>query len=256
MLSKKYEELIDFLSINDNKAMVMLKDERSYTAQKKENGYSLNKGFVADDDKSFLSFCHENELRFSFVVEDIENENGNNISSLIFDLEEAKDFLSDYNQIRHLFSDDDGIRALANLNRDLGTIILKLKMTLIKDVTHPKNKAFKKTYESGRLVRIRPCGEQYGKKTYLGLLLGDISLSSSVEIDEEKIQCNWCFFNPAIFVFDLNDVIFGAESWWSVIEKEEDLRNITEETINNAWYVKALKQIEEIKKEEENYVNG
>jgi len=55
--------------------------------------------------------------------------------------------------------------------------------------------------------------------------------------------------NPAIFVFDLNEIIFGYESWWGVIESEKQLKEITNDVIDNVWYVKALKQIDELDKE-------
>ena len=47
--------------------------------------------------------------------------------------------------------------------------------------------------------------------------------------------------NPAIYVFDLQRIIFGAESWWGIIENPEELKDITDDDINNIWYVKALK---------------
>jgi hypothetical protein len=51
--------------------------------------------------------------------------------------------------------------------------------------------------------------------------------------------------NPAIFVFELNKIVFGAESWWGVIENEDELKKIkiTQDDIDNVWYVKALKAI-------------
>lgn len=49
--------------------------------------------------------------------------------------------------------------------------------------------------------------------------------------------------NPAIYVFDLKKVIFGAQSWWSVIENEDELRDITKDEINNTWYVKMFKEM-------------
>lgn len=49
--------------------------------------------------------------------------------------------------------------------------------------------------------------------------------------------------NPAIFVFDLNKIVYGMESRWGIIENEEDLKEITNKDINNIWYVKALKEL-------------
>jgi hypothetical protein len=49
--------------------------------------------------------------------------------------------------------------------------------------------------------------------------------------------------NPAIFVFDLKKIVYGAESWWGMVESEDDLRDITDSTIDNVWYVKAMKEM-------------
>ena len=56
--------------------------------------------------------------------------------------------------------------------------------------------------------------------------------------------------NPAIYVFDLQRIIFGAESWWSIIENQEELKDITDDDINNQWYVKALKAMHKDEPEE------
>ena len=98
----------------------------------------------------------------------------------------------------------------------------------------------------GKYVKIRPCGEEYGGNTYLGLFLGDLPSDVRIRYDEDsgiiKAGLN---SNPAIFVFDLNKVIYGYESWWGVIRNESDLTAITDKDIDNVWYVKALKQIAE-----------
>lgn len=49
--------------------------------------------------------------------------------------------------------------------------------------------------------------------------------------------------NPAIFVFDLNKIIYGCESFWGIIETETDLKQITDQDIDSIWYVKALRQL-------------
>ena len=96
----------------------------------------------------------------------------------------------------------------------------------------------------GRLVNIRPCAEEYEDKTYIGLYLGDCALSAHVthDPDTDVLTIERSFGNPAIYVFELKKVIFGCESWWGVIEKKEDLdKVITDESIQELWYVKALK---------------
>lgn len=99
--------------------------------------------------------------------------------------------------------------------------------------------------KAGTLVSIRPCNPQYQDKTYLGLYLGDIALGMKIQHDQEngKLHLGYSFHNPAIFVFDLKEIIFGVESWWGKIESEEQLRQITDNDIENVWYVKALKQL-------------
>lgn len=49
--------------------------------------------------------------------------------------------------------------------------------------------------------------------------------------------------NPAIWVPDQNRIVWGMGSWWGIIEKEEDLKKITNQDIENVWYVKALKAL-------------
>ena len=39
--------------------------------------------------------------------------------------------------------------------------------------------------------------------------------------------------NPAIFVFELKKIIYGCESYWSVIDDPNDFNDITKETLDN-----------------------
>jgi len=107
-----------------------------------------------------------------------------------------------------------------------------------KPLFHPKN--------VGKLVAVRPCDDACKGKTYLGLYLGDIALSKYVMHDKEakRLKFEIGGYNPAMFVFDLNRVVFGCGSWWGEIKSEEHLRQITDDDINNIWYVKALKQLD------------
>lgn len=88
-----------------------------------------------------------------------------------------------------------------------------------------KNIDYKNNYynsDLGKLVKIRPCAKEYENKTYLGLSLGELptSISSSYN-PKTHILTNSTSHNPAIFVFELNKIIFGYESWWGVIKNEE-----------------------------------
>jgi hypothetical protein len=105
----------------------------------------------------------------------------------------------------------------------------------------------------GDLVQVRPVGEKYKEKTYLGILLGDLPLEVFImhnrETKELKIEP---YRNPAIFVPELKEIIWGCGSWWSEIESEEELRQISNDDIQNVWYVKLLKAtIEKKMKEQE-----
>ncbi|RKO61643.1 hypothetical protein [Caldibacillus debilis] len=97
-------------------------------------------------------------------------------------------------------------------------------------------------YECGKLVKIKPCGEKYENKTYLGILLGDLPIGAFVSFhhDDQKLHIT-PHSNPAIFVPELKKIIYGYESWWGEIESLEDFKEITTEDIENVWYVKLLK---------------
>jgi hypothetical protein len=98
--------------------------------------------------------------------------------------------------------------------------------------------------EIGKFVKIRPCSEEYGNKTFLGLYLGELPVGIHASHNSETKELNLSYDNnPAIFIFDLKKIIFGCASWWEIIETEEDLKGITDIDINNVWYVKALKAL-------------
>ncbi len=107
----------------------------------------------------------------------------------------------------------------------------------------------------GTLVAVRPCGEKYGDKTYVGLLIGDVALAAGVNYDKKKKHLNFgvYHYNPAILVPELGEVIYGCASWWHPIESEADLKHISDKDINNVWYVKLMKdQAEKLSKEPAN----
>lgn len=96
------------------------------------------------------------------------------------------------------------------------------------------------TYETA-LVKIRPC-KYKNKKTYLGILLDDsfpYEVTASYNSTTKELSSTF-IYNPAIYISKTNEIIFGAESWWGRIESKEDLKDISDEEINNLWYVKAL----------------
>jgi hypothetical protein len=95
----------------------------------------------------------------------------------------------------------------------------------------------------GYPVSIRPCADEYENKTYLGFFLGYIAMSVDAEARADGIALRFSRYNPAIFVPDLNKVIFGYESWWGRIESPEGLKEVTDEDIGNIWYVKGLRAL-------------
>lgn len=110
--------------------------------------------------------------------------------------------------------------------------------------------------ECGDMVSIRPVAKEYGDRTYLGIMLGEIAQSVSVGVrkSDGTLVYDMSWHNPAVFVPDLDTVIFGNASWWGHISSVEDLRQITDADIDGVWYVRALKQIAE--REAEDAQNG
>jgi hypothetical protein len=84
-------------------------------------------------------------------------------------------------------------------------------------------------YPKRKLVRIRPCAEEFSGKTFLGLYLGDLARTMGVSFNPETgvLEVFLSHHNPAIWVPSLERIIYGFESWWGPIESEEQLRAIT-----------------------------
>lgn len=100
-------------------------------------------------------------------------------------------------------------------------------------------------YEPGNLVKIQPCAEKYAGKTFLGILLGEIPYGPRVAYDgENQVLSVGPKTNPGIYVFELKKIIFGYESWWQKIDSIEDFADISDEDIENTWYVRMLRDME------------
>lgn len=106
--------------------------------------------------------------------------------------------------------------------------------------------------ETGMLVACRPCDEQYKNKTYLGFYLGELPAMQwpSVDKNEQKIRM-MTIRNPAMYIPEINKIIWGAGSWWRKVKTEEDFREITDSDIDNVWYVRLAKKMFDEKKNEE-----
>lgn len=114
----------------------------------------------------------------------------------------------------------------------------------VNKITYDNDKTQLSRDSVGKLVKIRPCGEEYENKTYLGLFLGELPISNHVSYSENKKELKVGFINnPAIFVFELNKIIYGNESWWGIIDSPEKLNEITDKDINDVWYVKLMKEL-------------
>lgn len=89
----------------------------------------------------------------------------------------------------------------------------------------------------GKPVKVR-----LDKRTYLGVFVGDLPTSAYIQHNEQSnvLTVNH-ITSPAMFVPELNRIVFGHESWWSVIESPEEFKEITDEDIKNTWYVKMAK---------------
>lgn len=118
------------------------------------------------------------------------------------------------------------------------------------DIEAPKKDTAFASMDCGRLAKIRPCGKEYGDKTYLGIYLGRLPYSPNVmhNTKENKLIVS-TMTNPAIFVPSLKRIIFGMESWWGFIDDESELKDITDTDIDSQWYVQLIKSVEKGEKD-------
>ena len=117
-----------------------------------------------------------------------------NKQELIDEIKLAKEQLKDYNRFLDLLKDkEDPKGILTRLNRTIGRIEMLVEANNIKELAHPKNEALQRPVfgNTGALVKVRPCGEEYENKTYLGFLIGEIALGSSITTIDDKIQLNF-----------------------------------------------------------------
>ena len=106
--------------------------------------------------------------------------------------------------------------------------------------------------EVGTLCSIRPCGEEYQNKTYLGILIGNLPIAITTSFNEETgVLTNRTLNNPGIYVPELKKIIYGNESFWGAIESEDDMREITDSDIENVGYIRLLKSMIGAKEEKE-----
>lgn len=96
----------------------------------------------------------------------------------------------------------------------------------------------------GCLVAVRPCGEEYGEKTYLGIYLGELPIQIVTSYDPTTgVLTNSTMQNPGIFVPELREIVYGCGSWWREIKSVDELKAITDADIENTWYVQLLQNM-------------
>lgn len=90
-----------------------------------------------------------------------------------------------------------------------------------------------------KLVAVRVAGE---KETHLGIYVGDLVTGAGANFHPASgvLTLKLGHYNPAILVPTLGRIVFGYESWWGEIKSEDDFKKITDQDIQNLWYVKAL----------------
>lgn len=108
-------------------------------------------------------------------------------------------------------------------------------------------------HKCGCLCEIRPCGEEYKGKTYIGIYIGELPIGITTSYDRTTgILSNGTMNNPAILVPALRKIIYGCESWWREINNIEDFKEITDNDISNTWYVQLLSSLNgEVKESKE-----
>jgi hypothetical protein len=162
-------------------------------------------------------------------------------AELLTDMDELGALLKDYNKFAHLFSPDTGTQTFAKINKLMGKIRWMLEASDVKEAICLEGEPIK----AGKavFVRVRPCGEEYGDKTFLGILLGDMACGTSMSVEGDKIKVSCASYNPAIFIPGLKKIVFGYESWWSEIDDPDKLKDISDDDIDKTWYVQMFKEM-------------
>lgn len=125
-----------------------------------------------------------------------------------------------------------------------------VKFAIAEPITHEAKLGGSRN-EVGQMVAIRPCDEEFQNKTFLGILIGYVPIHRDLCFvrpeGKEEGELIFKVFgdNPVIFVPDLKRCFMGCASWWGAIKDETQLKQITNEDIQNVWYVRALKELAE-----------
>lgn len=90
----------------------------------------------------------------------------------------------------------------------------------------------------GRIVRIKPCFEETEEKEYLGIFLGELFSCNAVSYKrKEKHLTVTPVLNPAIYVPELKQIVYGYESWWSFIENKDEISLISRDESLKQFFI-------------------
>lgn len=136
---------------------------------------------------------------------------------------------------------------MSNTEKQLPPLVLSLSNVKVANIhdTVRAGPVFGAGLKPGSIVAVRPCDKKLNGKTYLGMYLCQAPTAVYGKLNEanEIVLTMGDYTNPAIWVEELDRIVWGYESWWGAIKSEADLKAITNEDIKNVWYVKALEQI-------------
>ncbi|MCA9627649.1 MAG: hypothetical protein KC766_08290 [Myxococcales bacterium] len=112
----------------------------------------------------------------------------------------------------------------------------------IRGVAFGDRTALVKNADTGRLVKVRPCS---GEQTYIGVMIGDVSLGSSFGFNRQTqvATIRPSYGNPVMWVPALGRFVLGVESWWGTVEAEDDMHDITDEDIANSPGLALLRRL-------------
>lgn len=109
------------------------------------------------------------------------------------------------------------------------------------------------SYEVGNLCEIRLCSdpqpyvktsddESHINDTYIGIYIGDLPLMITSSFDQKSgTLTNTAIPNAAFFVPELKRIVYGSESFHRKLDNIDNLKGISNEDIDNIWYVKLLR---------------
>lgn len=175
------------------------------------------------EDKLFDSFKNDN---FDFFIDRYKN--------LLSDEKLIEEIKIQYNK--------SGIDYTNNMEMILIKILNKIwGLNNIKNIDFSNDFELYNKYTKNQLVVVKPCGKEYNNKSYIGIYLGDFPQTVKANIEEDTLIVSPTLNNPLIYMFETKTVVFGSNSWWKKIENIEEFEKLTDNEIENTWYVQVMK---------------